>query len=234
MTTFAELGLSPPLIESLTALGYEEPTPIQREAIPPLLDGRDLLGQAATGTGKTAAFALPLLQRTRRPGACSHPGRRFSSWSPLASWRCRWPRRSTATGARSEPTSCRSTAGRRSISRSAAFDAAHTSSSPPRAERSTTCAGARWPWRSSRRWCSTRPTRCSTWASRTKSTSSSRRRRRSARPRCSPPRCLPASPRSPNGSFEIRCGCRSAGRRGARARCPRCGRRPISCPARRS
>ena len=63
MTTFAELGLSPPLIESLTALGYEEPTPIQREAIPPLLDGRDLLGQAATGTGKTAAFALPLLQR---------------------------------------------------------------------------------------------------------------------------------------------------------------------------
>jgi len=64
MTTFAELGLSPPLIESLTALGYEEPTPIQREAIPPLLEGRDLLGQAATGTGKTAAFALPLLQRT--------------------------------------------------------------------------------------------------------------------------------------------------------------------------
>src|SRR3954471_9184142 len=64
MTTFADLGLSPPLIESLTGLGYEEPTPIQREAIPPLLDGRDLLGQAATGTGKTAAFALPLLQRT--------------------------------------------------------------------------------------------------------------------------------------------------------------------------
>ena len=47
----------------LDALGYEEPTPIQREAIPPLLAGRDLLGQAATGTGKTAAFALPLLQR---------------------------------------------------------------------------------------------------------------------------------------------------------------------------
>src|SRR3954449_12011378 len=63
MTTFADLGLSPPLIESLTGLGYEEPTPIQREAIPPLLDGRDLLGQAATGTGKTAAFALPILQK---------------------------------------------------------------------------------------------------------------------------------------------------------------------------
>jgi ATP-dependent RNA helicase DeaD len=62
MSNFAELGLSPALLEALTALGYEEPTPIQQEAIPPLLAGRDLLGQAATGTGKTAAFALPLLQ----------------------------------------------------------------------------------------------------------------------------------------------------------------------------
>ena len=61
-TTFADLGLADQLLDALTALGYEEPTPIQREAIPPLLEGRDLLGQAATGTGKTAAFALPLLQ----------------------------------------------------------------------------------------------------------------------------------------------------------------------------
>ena len=59
---FATLGLAAELVSTLTALGYEEPTPIQREAIPPLLAGRDLLGQAATGTGKTAAFALPLLQ----------------------------------------------------------------------------------------------------------------------------------------------------------------------------
>jgi ATP-dependent RNA helicase DeaD len=63
MTGFHTLGLNDTLITTLTALGYEEPTPIQREAIPPLLDGRDLLGQAATGTGKTAAFALPLIQR---------------------------------------------------------------------------------------------------------------------------------------------------------------------------
>ncbi len=63
MSTFAELGLSPALLQALNALGYEEPTPIQSEAIPPLLAGRDLLGQAATGTGKTAAFALPFLQR---------------------------------------------------------------------------------------------------------------------------------------------------------------------------
>ena len=60
---FDGLGLSPALLEALAALGYEEPTPIQREAIPPLLAGRDLLGQAGTGTGKTAAFALPMLER---------------------------------------------------------------------------------------------------------------------------------------------------------------------------
>jgi ATP-dependent RNA helicase DeaD len=63
MTTFSDLALREELLQSLTELGYEEPTPIQAEAIPPLLRGVDLLGQAATGTGKTAAFALPLLQR---------------------------------------------------------------------------------------------------------------------------------------------------------------------------
>jgi ATP-dependent RNA helicase DeaD len=52
---FSALGLSPELAATLTGLGYEEPTPIQREAIPPLLAGRDVLGQAGTGTGKTAA-----------------------------------------------------------------------------------------------------------------------------------------------------------------------------------
>jgi len=71
--SFADLKLRPELQRALDGLGYEEPTPIQRETIPPLLAGRDLLGQAATGTGKTAAFALPLLQRltpgTRHPSA---------------------------------------------------------------------------------------------------------------------------------------------------------------------
>jgi ATP-dependent RNA helicase DeaD len=62
-TTFADLGLRDELVARLAELDYEEPTPIQREAIPPLIEGSDLLGQAATGTGKTAAFALPLLQR---------------------------------------------------------------------------------------------------------------------------------------------------------------------------
>ncbi|MCW5637262.1 MAG: DEAD/DEAH box helicase, partial [Rubrivivax sp.] len=64
--TFAELGFGPQLLAELAALGYEEPTPIQKAAAGPLLEGRDLLGQAATGTGKTAAFALPLLQRVSR------------------------------------------------------------------------------------------------------------------------------------------------------------------------
>jgi ATP-dependent RNA helicase DeaD len=62
-TGFAGLGLREELLRALGELGYEEPTPIQREAVPPIIAGRDLLGQAATGTGKTAAFALPILQR---------------------------------------------------------------------------------------------------------------------------------------------------------------------------
>jgi ATP-dependent RNA helicase DeaD len=71
---FIDLGLSPALAQVVQSLGYEEPTPIQSQSIPPLLAGRDLLGQAATGTGKTGAFALPLLQRVlaaqRKP---AHP-----------------------------------------------------------------------------------------------------------------------------------------------------------------
>lgn len=59
--TFADLGLETALLGALDGLGYEEPTPIQAAAIPHLLAGRDVLGQAATGTGKTAAFALPML-----------------------------------------------------------------------------------------------------------------------------------------------------------------------------
>ena len=60
---FAGFGLSAPLLEGLTAIGYREPSPIQQAAIPELLLGRDLVGQAQTGTGKTAAFGLPLLER---------------------------------------------------------------------------------------------------------------------------------------------------------------------------
>jgi ATP-dependent RNA helicase DeaD len=62
MATFEELGLSQPLLEALNHLGYESPTPIQEQAIPELLQGHDVIGQAQTGTGKTAAFGLPLLE----------------------------------------------------------------------------------------------------------------------------------------------------------------------------
>ncbi len=62
MATFAELGLNGPVLKALTELGYEEPTPVQEQAIPLLLTGNDVIAQAQTGTGKTAAFALPIVQ----------------------------------------------------------------------------------------------------------------------------------------------------------------------------
>lgn len=66
-SAFAGLGLSEALVAAVTALGYEEPTAVQRETIPVMLSGRDLLAQAATGTGKTAAFALPIIHRLTVP-----------------------------------------------------------------------------------------------------------------------------------------------------------------------
>src|SRR5580692_1377751 len=62
MTTFAELGLAPDVLEALQDVGYESPSPIQEEAIPSLLQGLDVIGQAQTGSGKTAAFGLPMIQ----------------------------------------------------------------------------------------------------------------------------------------------------------------------------
>ena len=77
MTAFNELGLSPQIQQAIDELGFEDPTPIQEQAIPELLAGDDVIGQAQTGTGKTAAFGLPLLrwldpaddEDRRRPGA---------------------------------------------------------------------------------------------------------------------------------------------------------------------
>ena len=79
---FADLGLRPELLTALAGLGYEEPTPIQKQTIPLLLEGRDLIGQAATGTGKTAAFALPILQRI--PEVATGGGRSGAQVVPVA------------------------------------------------------------------------------------------------------------------------------------------------------
>jgi len=67
---FKDLGLCPELLQTIEELGYEEPTPVQVKAIPPIIEGRDMVGSAQTGTGKTAAFALPTLHRLAKPGAC--------------------------------------------------------------------------------------------------------------------------------------------------------------------
>ncbi len=73
---FDEMNLLPALLSSVKEFGYEEPTPIQRETIPLVLQGRDVLGCAQTGTGKTAAFALPILQRLWQQGLPSSVGKR--------------------------------------------------------------------------------------------------------------------------------------------------------------
>jgi len=86
IASFKELGLAPAVYKVINEVGYETPSPIQAHSIPPLLEGRDLLGQAQTGTGKTAAFALPLLSRLD-----------LKKKHPPASWPCRSPRRSAPT-----------------------------------------------------------------------------------------------------------------------------------------
>ncbi|MFC7658255.1 DEAD/DEAH box helicase [Pseudonocardia benzenivorans] len=135
---FADLGLAPELQRALDELGYERPSPIQAEAIPSLIDGRDLIGQAATGTGKTAAFALPMLQRlaqerrgsrgTAPLGLVLAPTRELAMQVTEAIARygkglragC-WPSTAALPSARSSVRS----------------SVASTSSSPPRAARST-------------------------------------------------------------------------------------------------
>ena len=63
MQNFKELGISAKTVETLHNMGFEEPTPIQQESIPYALEGRDILGQAQTGTGKTGAFGIPLIEK---------------------------------------------------------------------------------------------------------------------------------------------------------------------------
>ncbi|WP_424928105.1 DEAD/DEAH box helicase [Amaricoccus tamworthensis] len=83
MNDFSKIPLAKPIAEALEATGYTKPTPIQVQAIPQVLEGRDLLGIAQTGTGKTAAFALPILDRlSRKPGRPPHMSTRVLILAP--------------------------------------------------------------------------------------------------------------------------------------------------------
>jgi ATP-dependent RNA helicase RhlE len=85
--TFAKLGLSKAVLDALAAKNYDTPTPIQQQAIPTLLDGRDLLGIAQTGTGKTAAFMLPsidnLIKANERRKPMRWPARSPTARAPM-------------------------------------------------------------------------------------------------------------------------------------------------------
>ena len=76
---FSKLGLSPKALDGVRAAGYTDPTPIQLRAIPIVMTGRDLIGSAQTGTGKTAVFALPMISRLGQHGASPTCARRFFS-----------------------------------------------------------------------------------------------------------------------------------------------------------
>ena len=88
---FSSLALSPAVQRVLADVGYESPSPIQAATIPQLLAGKDVVGQAQTGTGKTAAFALPILSQLDMPA----PARRPWCWHRPASWPFRWPKLSS-------------------------------------------------------------------------------------------------------------------------------------------
>jgi ATP-dependent RNA helicase RhlE len=93
--SFETLGLAPALLRALAENNYNTPTPIQAEAIPLVLAGHDVLGGAQTGTGKTAAFALPVLTHASRARWC---------WCRPANWRCRLPKASRPTAGISSST----------------------------------------------------------------------------------------------------------------------------------
>ena len=184
---FGALRLQPSLVAAVTALGYEEPTPIQREAIPLLLEGRDLVGQAGTGTGKTAAFVLPMLDRLRQAAATKTRAARALVLVPTRELAMQVAE--AVAQVRPRIAARRRAALRRRADGPAdprAAAAASTSSWRRRAARSTTCGGARSISAPSRSSCSTRPTRCSTWALPKTSTPSSPQRPRRARRRCLP------------------------------------------------
>ena len=134
---FASLNLHPSLLKGVKELGFTRPTPIQADAIPPALEGRDVLACAMTGSGKTAAFLLPILQRLIDSQARHHPragpDARPASWPPRSSRTSTTSRCTRRSPPR--PSTAASAWGRRSTRSAAAW----TSSSPRPAGCSTTC-----------------------------------------------------------------------------------------------
>ena len=192
--TFSDLGLHDALLKSITAVGYEEPTPIQLATIPLLLAGNDVIAQAQTGSGKTAAFGLPIIEAinpkqrnvqalmlapTRelaiQVAEALHKYGRHKEVETLADlWRSAiraavpWPAaRSPDRGRHARPR--------------------HGPHAPADARPRPTSSSS----------CSTRPTRCSTWASSRTSSGSSSRSRTTVRPRFSRPPCRRGSSRWP-------------------------------------
>ena len=164
---FAALGLEGRLLAGVAAMGYVDPTPIQEHAIPRVLAGRDVVGSAQTGTGKTAAFVLPILQNMKTPmivdGKKAHPTALVVTptrelCGQIEEVGERWP--PTAAAASSPSSAAFPTTRRPSASARAS-----TCSSRPRVACSTCSARATSCWTRSTRSCSTKPTACSTWAS---------------------------------------------------------------------
>lgn len=159
---FAALGIHPNVLAAIVAVGYEEPSPIQAQSIPLILEGHDMIGQAQTGTGKTAAFALPLLSRI-------DPSRREPQMLVLVPTRELALQVATACETYSKqlpgvgvvavyggaPMGPQLKALRQGAQILVATPAACA----------TTCAATRSCWPLSSAWCSTKPTRCSSSAS---------------------------------------------------------------------
>ena len=160
--SFSNLGLTPELMRAVADKGYATPTPIQREAIPAVLAGRDVLAGAQTGTGKTAAFVLPILQKLAAPGAGAPRALVLTPTRELAAQVAasaedygRFVRLRTLVifGGVSEKPQIQ------------ALRAAATCWSRPRAGCSTLRSSACSTCPRCAAWCSMRPTACSTWAS---------------------------------------------------------------------
>ena len=162
--SFDSFELDPALLAGVRDMGFIEPTDIQRDAIPWGLEGRDLLACAMTGSGKTAAFALPILQRLLQPAAAAPPAP--SSCRRPASWRCRSSSTSTRwrRTRRVQIASIYGGVGYEPQERAFREGVDVLIATPGRLL--DLLSSVRTPTSTvSRCWCSTRPTACSTWAS---------------------------------------------------------------------